>query len=133
MAYCQPQASLLDPVRRFSLPNGISLPNSAHKSVPFLYQFLVLTSSMEVARSAREATETALSATSGGGAAAQLRRVRGDNIWLGLAKQMTPAAPSPPCAASGQLLVDGEAAMAADRNGGDTRVSVVRGERKGGS
>jgi hypothetical protein len=27
----------------FFLPNGISLPNSAHKSVPFLYQFLVLT------------------------------------------------------------------------------------------
>jgi hypothetical protein len=26
-----------------SLPNGISLPNSAHKSVSFLYQFLVLT------------------------------------------------------------------------------------------
>jgi hypothetical protein len=26
-----------------SLPNGASLPNSAHKSVPFLYQFLVLT------------------------------------------------------------------------------------------
>jgi hypothetical protein len=25
------------------LPNGISLPNSAHKSVSFLYQFLVLT------------------------------------------------------------------------------------------
>jgi hypothetical protein len=25
------------------LPNDISLPNSAHKSVPFLYQFLVLT------------------------------------------------------------------------------------------
>jgi hypothetical protein len=25
------------------LPNGASLPNSAHKSVPFLYQFLVLT------------------------------------------------------------------------------------------
>jgi hypothetical protein len=27
------------------LPNGASLPNSAHKSVPFLYQFLVLTHS----------------------------------------------------------------------------------------
>jgi hypothetical protein len=27
----------------FFLPNGISLPNPAHKSVPFLYQFLVLT------------------------------------------------------------------------------------------
>jgi hypothetical protein len=25
------------------LPNGVSLPNSAHKSVYFLYQFLVLT------------------------------------------------------------------------------------------
>jgi hypothetical protein len=25
------------------VPNGISLPNSAHKSVPFLYQVLVLT------------------------------------------------------------------------------------------
>jgi hypothetical protein len=25
------------------LPNGVSLPNSAHKSVSFLYQFLVLT------------------------------------------------------------------------------------------
>jgi hypothetical protein len=25
------------------MPNGASLPNSAHKSVPFLYQFLVLT------------------------------------------------------------------------------------------
>jgi hypothetical protein len=25
------------------LPNGASLPNLAHKSVPFLYQFLVLT------------------------------------------------------------------------------------------
>jgi hypothetical protein len=25
------------------LPNGVSLPNSAHKLVPFLYQFLVLT------------------------------------------------------------------------------------------
>jgi hypothetical protein len=25
------------------LPNGASLPNSAHKSVPFMYQFLVLT------------------------------------------------------------------------------------------
>jgi hypothetical protein len=25
------------------LPNGTSLPNSAHKSVPFLFQFLVLT------------------------------------------------------------------------------------------
>jgi hypothetical protein len=25
------------------LPNGASLPNSTHKSVPFLYQFLVLT------------------------------------------------------------------------------------------
>jgi hypothetical protein len=25
------------------LPNGASFPNSAHKSVPFLYQFLVLT------------------------------------------------------------------------------------------
>jgi hypothetical protein len=25
------------------LPNGTSLPNSAHKSIPFLYQFLVLT------------------------------------------------------------------------------------------
>jgi hypothetical protein len=25
------------------LPNGASLPNSAHKSDPFLYQFLVLT------------------------------------------------------------------------------------------
>jgi hypothetical protein len=38
-----PQASLPNPLRRFFLPNGISLPNSAHKSVPFLYQFLVLT------------------------------------------------------------------------------------------
>jgi hypothetical protein len=27
------------------LPNGVSLPNSAHQSVPFLYQFLVLTAS----------------------------------------------------------------------------------------
>jgi hypothetical protein len=25
------------------LPNGVSLPNSTHKSVSFLYQFLVLT------------------------------------------------------------------------------------------
>jgi hypothetical protein len=25
------------------LPNGVSLPDSAHKSVSFLYQFLVLT------------------------------------------------------------------------------------------
>jgi hypothetical protein len=29
----------------FFLSNGISLPNSSHKSVPFLYQFLVLTHS----------------------------------------------------------------------------------------
>jgi hypothetical protein len=43
MAYCRPQASLLNSLRRFFLPNGILLPNSAHKSVPFLYQFLVLT------------------------------------------------------------------------------------------
>jgi hypothetical protein len=27
------------------LPNGASLPNTAHKSVPFLYQFLLLTPS----------------------------------------------------------------------------------------
>jgi hypothetical protein len=43
MAYCRLQASLPNPLRRFFLPNGILLPNSAHKSVPFLYQFLVLT------------------------------------------------------------------------------------------
>jgi hypothetical protein len=29
------------------LPNGVSLPNSAHKSVSFLYQFLVLTNDFE--------------------------------------------------------------------------------------
>jgi hypothetical protein len=29
------------------LPNGVSLPNSAHKSVSFLYQFLVLTKMLE--------------------------------------------------------------------------------------
>jgi hypothetical protein len=33
------------------LPNGASLPNSAHKSVPFLYQFLVLTISLGVTHS----------------------------------------------------------------------------------
>jgi hypothetical protein len=43
MAYCRLQASSPNPLRRFFLPNGILLPNSAHKSVPFLYQFLVLT------------------------------------------------------------------------------------------
>jgi hypothetical protein len=37
------KSSLPNPLRRFFLLNGISLPNSAHKSVPFLYQFLVLT------------------------------------------------------------------------------------------
>jgi hypothetical protein len=29
------------------LPNGVSLPDSAHKSVSFLYQFLVLTTIQE--------------------------------------------------------------------------------------
>jgi hypothetical protein len=29
------------------LPNGVLLPNSAHKSVPFLYQFLVLTGTID--------------------------------------------------------------------------------------
>jgi hypothetical protein len=32
------------------LPNGASLPNSAHKSVPFLYLFLVLTVTWSSAR-----------------------------------------------------------------------------------
>jgi hypothetical protein len=33
------------------LLNGVSLPNSAHKSVPFLYQFLVLTTRTSLKRS----------------------------------------------------------------------------------
>jgi hypothetical protein len=31
------------------LPNGVSLPNSAHKSVSFLYKFLVLTHVLDAA------------------------------------------------------------------------------------
>jgi hypothetical protein len=43
MVYRRLQASLPNPLRKLPLPNGISSPNSAHKSVPFLYKFLVLT------------------------------------------------------------------------------------------
>jgi hypothetical protein len=43
MAYCRPQASLPNPLRIFFLPNDMLLPNSAHKLVPFLHQFLVST------------------------------------------------------------------------------------------
>jgi hypothetical protein len=39
----RPQASLPNASRKNLLSNDISLPNSAHKSVSLLYQFLVLT------------------------------------------------------------------------------------------
>jgi hypothetical protein len=41
MVYCRPQASLPNPLRRFFLPNGISLPNSAHKLVQILWDVTV--------------------------------------------------------------------------------------------
>jgi hypothetical protein len=41
MACFRPQAPLPNASKKL-LPNDISLPNSAHKSVSFLYQFLVL-------------------------------------------------------------------------------------------
>jgi hypothetical protein len=43
MVRYRPQVPLPNPLKKTFLPNGVSLPNSAHKSVSLLYQFLVLT------------------------------------------------------------------------------------------